>query len=167
MIRPKTPRRGAERTMNILKQAYDIYKDNLIIEIFGCSDDEKLLRDYKDTFKFTNHGEVSRVEVAQILQKSDCFIDLSDYQAFGRTGLEAMACGTFPILTKFGGVYEYAIDNVNSYIVDPFNSVDVLNAIIKFIENFGKMNFDTNLLSTAAKYSIHRAAVSELCALDI
>lgn len=165
MIRPKTPRRGAERTMHFLKKIYDQLSDKVQIELFGCDANDPLFQKLERNFDYVNNGELTRPEVAKVLQKSDCFIDLSDYQAFGRTGLEAMACGAFIIITKYGGVYEYARHMENAIIVDPFGEIDI-SWLVKILVN--KRQVETmkrNAILTAASYSIHKAAVSELCAL--
>jgi O-antigen biosynthesis protein len=165
MIRPKTPRRGAERTMRLLKRIYDQHGDKVHIELFGCAEQDALFQQLERNFKYVNNGELTRIGVAEVLQRSDCFIDLSDYQAFGRTGLEAMACGAFSILTKFGGIYEYAEHNVNSLVVDPndaelgdlvSNLLDKKNTIVKL---------KLNALVAAANFSINKAALSEIVAL--
>lgn len=166
MIRPKTPRRGAERTMRLLKRVYDHFGDKVHIELFGCAEEDPLFQKLERGFKYNNNGELTRLGVAAVLQKSDCFIDLSDYQAFGRTGLEAMACGATLLSTKFGGVYEYVVDKVNSYLVNPFYQDASYDYLVSVIENQENM-FDLKISSicTASEYSIHRAALSEIMVL--
>ncbi|WP_083399114.1 glycosyltransferase [Oceanisphaera psychrotolerans] len=165
MIRPKTPRRGAERTMCLLKRIYEHFGDKVHIEIFGCTEADPLFQELERNFKHTNNGELTRLGVAAVLQKSDCFIDLSDYQAFGRTGLEAMACGSFIISTKYGGVYEYTVDKFNGFLVDPFEEI-ILSCFLEKINKKEKLNYlKINSLQTASYYSIHKAAISEVIIL--
>ncbi|CAO1665044.1 glycosyltransferase [Salinicola sp. NYA28a] len=163
MIRPKTPRRGAARTMRLLSE---IYKDNMCdveIKIFGCKSDEPDFKLLESEFEFSNYGVLKRPEVAEVLSASDIFIDLSDYQAFGRTGLEAMACGAVSILPIYGGAHEYAMHHENALLVDTFDEgacfLDI-NSLIKDREKVKKMQ--QQALLTAANYSVHKAAVSEL-----
>jgi len=68
---------------------------------------------------------LTREQVGSLFRVTDLFMDLSDYQAFGRTGLEAMACGCLTILPIFGGSHEYAIHGKNSFLVDT-RSKDVI-----------------------------------------
>ena len=103
MIRPNTPRRGAHRTMSILKEIKDKYSKSIEIHIFGCDDITLEKENLETDFEFKNHEILKRIEVAELAGKSDIFIDLSDYQAFGRTGLEAMASGCISILPTEGG----------------------------------------------------------------
>lgn len=50
--------------------------------------------------------QTQRVAVATVLRRTDLFIDLSWWQAFGRSGLEAMACGTLSIMPLTGAASE-------------------------------------------------------------
>lgn len=165
MIRPKTPRRGAGRTMILLKRLYEHFGDKLHIELFGCDENDPLFQQLERGFKYNNNGELTRLGVAAVLQRSDCFIDLSDYQAFGRTGLEAMACNATLIITKFGGISEYAVDNVNCILVDPFNEYETSKKVIEFLKNAALQNFKLESLLKASQYNIHRAAITELIIL--
>ena len=58
---------------------------------------------------FATYGTLKRQEVADLLGRCDVFIDLSDYQAFGRTALEAMACGCTSVVPMHGGAEEYVL----------------------------------------------------------
>jgi O-antigen biosynthesis protein len=163
MIRPKTPRRGAKRTMQLLKCLYEQFGEKLHIELFGCDENDSLFQQQERRFKYSNSGVLTRLGVAAVLQRSDCFLDLSDYQAFGRTGLEAMACGALPILTSNGGIYEYAKHNMNSLVIDVFDDKSSLEVVSDFLRGTPKIaNLKLNCLLTASRYSIHRAALSEL-----
>lgn len=162
MIRPKTPRRGADRTMRLLKCLSDQLGDKIQVELFGCEESDPLFQQLERNFNYNNSGELTRLGVAKVLQKSDLFVDLSDYQAFGRTGLEAMACGAFVLITKYGGIHEYARHQKNALIIDPFASIDIswLAGVLndkKIIEKMKQVS-----IITAASYSIHKAALSEL-----
>jgi len=163
MIRPKTPRRGADRTMSLLKKVHDAFGDKVKIELFGCEASDSLFEKLETNFKYTLYGELTRNGVAEILQRSDLFMDLSDYQAFGRTGLESMACGATLLSTKFGGVYEYVVDGQNAILVDPFDEQEAFNKLNSYLDEPGLIKtFKVKSLLTAANFSLHRAAISEL-----
>lgn len=166
MVRPKTPRRGAARTMRVLSEIYKNNPSDVEIEIFGCENDDPDFKKLLLDFKFVNHGVLKRRQVAKVLSDSDIFIDLSDYQAFGRTGLEAMACGTVSVLPKIGGAHEYASHNQNALLVDPFNESSCFKEINSLVRS-GKVlhEMQDNATLTAADYSVHKAAVSELVPL--
>lgn len=163
MIRPSTPRRGAERTMRLLKRLWEGYPEKVSITIFGCrASDASFLALTRD-FSFENRGVLKRFEVADLLRHTDIFIDLSDYQAFGRTALEAMACGATAMVPRCGGSDEYAIDGHNALVVDTMNIDECFERVREVVESpltLGRMKF--HALSTAGLYSPRRAALSEL-----
>ncbi|MEI2423221.1 glycosyltransferase, partial [Arthrospira platensis SPKY2] len=166
MVRPKTPRRGAERTMRILKIISDTMKDKVKIEIFGCQEDDPLFNNLERNFKYRNHGVLTRSGVAKVLQMSDCFVDLSDYQAFGRTALEAMACGATAILPKWGGVAEYVVPFVNGITVNTFDEREIIDLLFMICTNYDQLSMlKSGALMTSSFYSIHRASVSEIMIL--
>lgn len=163
MIRPQTARRGADRTMELLSRLSSVFGDKVEINIFGCADDELQSHGLHRNFPFTNHGFLTRREVSGVLQKSDFFLDLSDYQAFGRTALEAMACSTAVLVPKFGGTVEYASDRLNAIVADPRDLNECFHRIEELIINpleLEKMKLAG--LETAARYTCRRAALSEL-----
>lgn len=163
MIRPKTPRRGADRTMRLLKKVHDRFGGAVKIELFGCEKNDPLFQQLETNFEYTLHGVLSRNGVAKVLQISDIFIDLSDYQAFGRTGLEGMACGATLVSTKYGGVYEYVKDGENAILVDPFDEVGTFTQLAAYLDQPSKIKlFKLNSLITAAQFSIHHAVLSEI-----
>ena len=163
MIRPQTPRRGADRTMRILKTVKKQYGNSLEIKIFGCPENSLKLHSIEHDFEYENYGELKRHQVASVLSNSDIFIDLSDYQAFGRTALEAMATGCISIVPKEGGADEYAIDGINSFVVDTLNYENVLDKLTYILNNIGLLSsMKRDALNTAARYTVHAAAISEL-----
>jgi GT2 family glycosyltransferase len=163
MIRPSTPRRGPSRTMRVLREIYKKYRESIEIHIFGCSDKElsesKLVQD----FEFINHGVLQRQSVADVLRASGIFVDFSDYQAFGRTGLEALACGAALLITGNGGVTEYAEDGKNAILVDVMDEEFCIAQLSKLVED-SKLRGDLQAegIQTASNYSIKVAALSEI-----
>ena len=167
MIRPTTPRRAPLRTLRVLGDLAHRF-DGLRILLFGCESDalEGLVgqdREPKLDFEFENQGILTRRDVAGLLRESDIFIDLSDYQAFGRTGLEAMACGCATVLPVRGGTDEYVVDGENAFLVDTASYEDVTCTVARLIEDRSlREKIKERSLATAARYSILRASLSEL-----
>lgn len=114
-------------------------------------------------FNYTNHGILSRKQVSTLLRSSHLFLDLSDYQAFGRTGLEAMACGCVPMLPVFGGAHEYATHLQNALLVDTRSKKDILENMELFVNlNAAERNRLSDAgIRTSQQYSIGRAAYSK------
>jgi glycosyltransferase involved in cell wall biosynthesis len=134
MVRPSTPRRAPQRTMRVLKNIAEEFGDKVNINVFGCTDDDIFAENLPSDFNYTNHGVLTRNQVSALLRKSHLFIDLSDYQAFGRTGLEAMACGCVSLVPSTGGTDEYIIHEDNGYAVDPRDEDAVYNQIKGFVK---------------------------------
>lgn len=166
MIRPRTPRRGAARTMKLLSMLKARFGAQVTIRIFGCDENSPDFLELDSDFEFVSHGILTRPEVAALLRSANVFIDLSDYQAFGRTGLEAMACGALAVVPQAGGGSEYAIDGLNAVVVD---SLDVQSAADKIIAVLGDRaqvaRLQLRAIETASRYSPHRAAIKELTVL--
>lgn len=163
MVRPQTPLRGAERTMQLLRWASKNYGDRISISVFGCAEESPHFQALSRDFEYRNFGVLTRAEVARVMRQSDLFIDLSDYQAFGRTALEAMACGCTSIVPSNGGAVEYALHNVNAFVVDPSIAADAQARLKVLIDNPGLLTrMQGAALQTAAGYSLRQSALSFL-----
>jgi glycosyltransferase involved in cell wall biosynthesis len=163
MVRPKTLRRGPRRTVRTLERIAATYGDRVKVVAFGCD-----AKDY-DRIGVTlspsveDRGVLRRHEVAGMLRECDLFLDLSDYQAFGRTGLEAMASGCTPVLPVFGGAYEYARHWDNALLVDPRSDEAIMEAVDGY---FGaapavRARLRDRGVATALDYTVEKAAWSE------
>jgi len=163
MLRPSTPRRAPQRTVEVLGRVFRALGDKVEVDVFGATDDQLRDAGIARTFPFRNHGILLREEVAHLLRGTDIFVDLSDYQAFGRTALEAMACGACSVVPAEGGADEYAEHEVNALVVDT-RSVDECAAAVE------RLARDADLrgrlaragLERATTYSVQRAAISEI-----
>ena len=140
MIRPVTPRRAPLRTLRVLRRVALSVPEARVVS-FGCETQdisdciETHKSDLKLDFELENHGVLTRDAVADLMRSADIFVDLSDYQAFGRTGLEAMACGCAVVLPAQGGVYEYAVDGDNACVVDTAVPDAVEDAVIRLVKD--------------------------------
>ncbi len=167
MIRPQTPRRGAERTMRLLAGLHKQHGDRITIHLFGCESEHPDFQKLERAFPFANHGPLLRPQVAALLAQNDLFIDLSDYQAFGRTALEAMACGCAAAVPADGGAHEYAVHQENALVLDTLDEAACFAAVSSLLEKPDDLErMRRNGLITAARYSVHAAAVSEAVPLE-
>ncbi|AFV87022.1 glycosyltransferase [Alteromonas mediterranea] len=164
MIRPSTPRRAPQRTMRVLKNIAEEFGNKVNINVFGCTDEDIFTANLPSDFDYTNHGVLSRNQVSALLRKSHLFIDLSDYQAFGRTGLEAMACGCVSLVPSTGGTDEYIKHNENGFAIDPRDEKSVASHVSSFItlENTNKKELAGIGISTSLEFSVRRATLSVL-----
>lgn len=167
MVRPQTPRRGAERTMRVLSRLVQLHPRGIQVHVFGCDGDVEEFLALERGFEHENHGELSRPEVAALLAGCDVFVDLSDYQAFGRTALEAMASGCAVVVPTHGGADEYAVDRVNAVVVDTFDEEECLARLDELCTDRAmRERHRAAALDTARGYSIGAATDSILCVLS-
>ncbi len=132
MVRPRTPRRGFERTVRTLAKVKAARPD-VEIALFGCPN----LPDYALPFEHTDLGEIPNERLRAVYNTAAIVLDLSDYQALGRIGLEGMACGAATVLTKVGGISEYIRDGVNTLAIDPEDEAGIVEAVLRLVGDPG------------------------------
>lgn len=131
MTRPHTPRRGFQATIAALAQVKQALPKVEII-LFG----DRFLSAQKIPFAYRDAGVViDQNQLAELYSAADVFLDGSDFQGFGRCGLEAMACGAACVLTDVGGVTEYARDGRNCLLVPPKQPTIFAQAIIELLQD--------------------------------
>lgn len=82
-------------------------------------------------------GRVPHESVPDLLAKLDIFVmpSIYDSEGFGVAAVEAEAMEVPVVATKVGGVPEVVLDGKTGILVEPRNSDQLANAIIKLIEN--------------------------------
>lgn len=130
MIRPRTPRRRPAATLESLSAIAGALGDVAQIVTFGC--DQRSFAEVQGhgLAGLAHLGLLDRREVSEVMRRCDLFIDASAYQAFGRSGLEAMACGAVPVLPALGGVHEYAIHDENAIILADGSPEAIADAVV-------------------------------------
>ena len=168
MVRPATPRRAPRRTVRILNRIVTEMAETVSCVSFGCSEDE--LEAHSLRLHGIEHlGTLSRDEVGHLFRNTDLFLDLSDFQAFGRSAIEAMSCGTIALVPAHGGAYEFAIDGRTGFVVDTRSDEAIMEAIHQFAAMTQTERNEMMLHSIDAgyRYSPERAALSELEAMKL
>lgn len=137
MVRPQSMLRSPEATMRILARLYWKYGENVEIHIFGNEEreDVEFFIEEETNFNYINHELTSPHETAEILSKTDVFVDCSKYQAMGLTALEAMASGCAVVLPKNGGTTSFAENEVNCLMVDTLDENACYEAVVRLIED--------------------------------
>lgn len=163
MIRTNTPRRAPHRTARIMAQLAEMHGDQIVLTSFGSQPEDLQRWGLVLSDRIDHRGVLDRSQVAEVLRTSDLFLDLSDYQAFGRAALEGMACGCVPVLPLFGGTGEFAKDRWNALVVDTRSDEAILAAVSEFLScsSQTRMDLRRNAISTAITYSVAQAAWSE------
>jgi glycosyltransferase involved in cell wall biosynthesis len=133
MVRPSSPRRNPEGTIEIRARLKYKFGDQIKVSIFGAEQDGPTIPQSDLAHSFNNYGVLNQKQVADLLGLSDIFIDMSHYQAMGLTGLEAMASGAVPVLPIAGGASDFAENNVNALLVDTSKLDDVFDSICSIL----------------------------------
>ena len=164
MLRPTPPRRAPYRTLRVLARLAEELPPTTVFKVFGVDDKQLLELGIDLPMRIQNLGALRRTAVADHMRSADLFLDLSDYQAFGRSGLEAMACGCVPVLPIMGGVAEFAEHGRNAFIVDTRSDELICQAVHQFADLSARDQADMRHegLMTASGFSIGRAVTTEL-----
>jgi glycosyltransferase involved in cell wall biosynthesis len=164
MVRPQTPRRAPHRTMRVLARIAAQHGDSVEITAFGADVRDLDAHGVPTYAGIEILGSLLQPQVAELLQRSDFFLDLSDYQAFGRTAAEAMACGTIALAPSVGGASDFIVDGRNSFLVDTRDEGAVLSAVERMLtmtdEEIRLMRIAA--LEAVAGFTPSAAAISEL-----
>jgi mannosylfructose-phosphate synthase len=80
-------------------------------------------------------GYIPDDKMQPFYQQARLFVLPSTFEPFGMTALEAMACRTPSVVSKFAGVSEFLTDHTNSIIADPTDKVEFAHAILELLNS--------------------------------
>lgn len=185
MIRPRTDRRNAEGTLDTLLRLVYTYPERVHITVFGSGVNSvkdvvgDIIRLYgaaphrsmellKDESRVTIAEKISgRTELADLYRRSDVFVDMSWWQAFGRSGAEAMACGCIPIMPLHGAGAELCEDGKSCLFMDGQDRDAVFNAIVSLLHDRDRRReLIRNGIDRTYRFSIIEAGASINAALQ-
>ena len=134
MARP-TPddHRGYEILKDVFGQLYRDYPDVELV-VFGTDD----LPD--PGFPVDNVGRVKPSDLPDLYSSCQIFLDTSRFHGFGRTGAEALACGTAIVLSDSGGISSYARHEENALIVPVADVSGTVAAIAALLDDPARMD---------------------------
>jgi glycosyltransferase involved in cell wall biosynthesis len=158
MARPRTPRRGFETVVAALERVHHAFPQARLV-LFG-----ERLGEMPLPFPYRGAGVITDPQrLARVYSGTRVHFDGSDFQAFGRANLEAMACGAVSVITDTGGVREYARDGENSLLVEPQDPSAAADAIVRLLGDAAlHARLRTAGLTTAAGWSLRRRAREHL-----
>ena len=167
MVRPATPRRAPRRTLRLLARLASGEFGPLEVIAFGTDEAELAEAGMALPEGVRLVGHLRQTEVAELLRSADLFLDLSDYQAFGRTAAEAMACGCIALAPQLGGAPDFIADGVSGFLADTCDEAAVEAALHRMLSLSEAELTSVKLagLEAVAGFTPVRAAVSELRAL--
>jgi glycosyltransferase involved in cell wall biosynthesis len=154
MARPRTPRRGYEAVLAALAMVKEDMPQTEIV-LFGQD-----LGRMQVPFPYRGEGVVADQDrLAELYSGATVHLDGSDFQAFGRPALEAMACGTANVLTDVGGVSEYARHEENCLLVPPRQPRVFAESILRLLRDpFLRARLRDNGFATVLRYCWKREA---------
>lgn len=106
---------------------------NIDFSMFGNFDPQALPEDVKDV-EFNFVGSLKNEALAKFYNEADILISSSFFESFPLPQLEAMACGTPVVTTKYG-TEDYAFHRQNSLVVEPQKPEDMAKAIMELIDD--------------------------------
>lgn len=160
MIRPRTPRRQPVLTLDALAGLAGARGDAIEVTTFGCPEESIEALGRKSPGRHL--GQLSREQVAEELRNTDVFLDASTYQAFGRTAVEAMACGCTVVVPRIGGAAQFVGHMENGLLVDTLDPGAVTGTLCLLADDPALTStLQAAALEEAGRYSILRAALSE------
>ncbi len=161
MVRPSTPRRNPAETVALAAALAERHGGKIKVTLFGEDPSHAIFDSVRDLAGIELVGRLTRPQVAELMQSIDVFADLSQYQAFGRASLEAMACGATAIVPKRGGSAEYAVAGWNAEILDTEVEAVVDDAVAAIDRIYAGLDgYREAALATAARYSVADAGRS-------
>lgn len=97
---------------------------------------DELIKKYHMAKRITFLGKIPHDTILPAYYRNaDIFILSGRYEPFGLTTLEAMACGTVPIVSSVAGSREVIVDGLNGYIVDMHDRKALSNKIKQILED--------------------------------
>lgn len=109
-----------------------INNGNILLCVYGSDYDAELASKLHFPIHFL--GRLDQEQVAKANAAADLFVSPTLSESFGLTLLENIKCGTPVISTNITAVPEIVKDGVTGYLVEPKNSIQIVKAILSFIE---------------------------------
>lgn len=110
-----------------------IAKGRILLCVYGSDYDDELASKLNHPIKFL--GRLDPEMVAMANAAADLFVSPTLSESFGLTLLENIKCGTPVISTNVTAVPEIVKDKISGYLVEPKNSMQIVKAILSFIED--------------------------------
>jgi glycosyltransferase involved in cell wall biosynthesis len=169
MVRPATPRRAPRRTLRMLARLAAGEFGPVALTAFGCTEEDLAAAGLALPDGVTLLGRLRQQEVAELLRATDVFLDLSDYQGFGRTAAEAMACGAVVLAPRLGGASDFITDGESGFLANTTDDAAVAETIRRMLSlsEAEQRRMRLAALEAVSGFTPVRAAISELRALGL
>ena len=140
------PAKGLDRVLDAVARLHGKVKFNLYMG--GSAHDEfqseeeqvterellKLIKRHKLDSSVHFVGDVPHHSLLPAYYRAaDVFVLAGRFEQFGLTTLEAMACGTVPVVSSVAGSREVIIDGLNGFIVDTHNRQELADCLSRLL----------------------------------
>ena len=131
--------KGIEYVIGAIPQVLKMY-DNCTFVFAGDGAIRKKMKTLARELRVSRHvifkGFVPYSEISECYKRCDIVVAPSVWpEPFGRSLIEAMACGKPIVTTKVGGISEVVEDGTTGLLVEPANSGEIANAITTLLGN--------------------------------
>jgi glycosyltransferase involved in cell wall biosynthesis len=131
----------SHKDISTLIDAASLLRDRGIefeLTIVGDGEDKALLERRADDAGLIQTGTVRFIgwaeDVPGLLATSDIFVNSTHFESFGRTNIEAAACGLPVVASRVIGCVESVSDGDNGVLVEPANPNALANTLQELIE---------------------------------
>jgi mannosylfructose-phosphate synthase len=141
------PAKGIDRVIDALNLIKN--KVNLHLYIGGGGPDDEFKSEEERNTETQLRDHISRLKLQDRVtflgyidhdtllpayyRATDTFVLGGRYEPFGLTTLEAMACGTVPIVSSVAGSKEVIVDGLNGFIIDTHNRKQLSELLLKLM----------------------------------
>ena len=122
------PAKGLQRLLAAL-QTDQLQKRKPHLLLFGTCKDEQLWQHIPCSYTYV--GVVQSEEaLSRLYSAAEVLVNASDYETFGQTLTEAMACGCTPVCFDQGGQTDIVFHQQNGYLARSYDINDLANGIL-------------------------------------
>ena len=104
------------------------------LHIAGSGSQEGELKAHKSEAVFF-YGRIAQEDVPNFLNRLDIFLNVTDFESFGVSTIEAMACGVPVIAHDAGGSAEIIENNMNGILYSPNDPKVLVDKILELIDD--------------------------------
>ncbi len=130
--------RPVKRVTDIVRIFHEIQKElPARLVLVGTGPELGLARELCSQLGICSQVEFSGavMDIESMFRRSHLFMLMSDYESFGLSALEALACGTPVLASNTGGLPEVIDDGVNGYLSGPGRIKDAADKVISLLKN--------------------------------
>ncbi len=117
--------------LDIIKRL-DMEFSGLNINVVYMNERTQIPELFKNTINLIK-GPISRLEMINLLKRTDIYVDASFNEGFGLLGLEAIACGAVPVVSNSFGNLEYMRNGKNGFVINEVNDIEKYLSKIKLL----------------------------------